>query len=180
MTLRHICKFFDDLSLQEASNIPGVGEKMAKKVMEIIESGKLSKVEEVYNDEKTEVLDRFCKIWGVGPNTAENWYRQGYRTLEDLTSKNVKLNKQQTIGLKYYDDIQQRMPREEVAKIAEIVKEEMKKINGCLSLEIVGSYRRGKTTCGDVDLMIINPGFIKVNDILVQLVEKLKAKGKKF
>lgn len=163
-------------SFQEASNIPGIGDKMARKIMEIIESGKLKKVDEICNDEKTMVLDTFCKIWGVGPSTAENWYRQGFRTLDDLRTKG-KLTKQQAVGLKYFDDIQKRIPREEVIEVSKIVEAEMKLISSSLKLELVGSFRRGKATCGDIDLMLVNPGFMSNNDVLVQLVEKLKTQG---
>lgn len=148
---------------------------MASKIMEILESGKLKKVDEIV-DEKTKVLECFCNVWGAGPTTAENWYLLGYRTLEDLKCK-AKLNKQQEIGLKFYNDFMERITREEVERIGSVVTEELKSVPGNCWAQLVGSYRRGKATCGDVDVMVVNPGPKKPVDILLQLTNRLRNKG---
>ena len=41
---------------------------------------------------------------------------QGYRTLDELQRSGI-LNRQQQIGVKYYDEFIERMPREEVTEI---------------------------------------------------------------
>ena len=46
---------------------------------------------------------------------------QGFESLEDL-EKNADLTFQQKIGIKHYDDINQKMPREEVAEIEKHVR----------------------------------------------------------
>ena len=45
---------------------------------------------------------------------------QGWRTLDDIR-QHAKLNGQQEIGLKHYDDILERMPRDEAQEIADTV-----------------------------------------------------------
>jgi DNA polymerase lambda len=45
---------------------------------------------------------------------------KGFRTLEDLKTR-ANLNRQQKIGIKYYDEFLQRIPRDEVVKIEKTV-----------------------------------------------------------
>jgi DNA polymerase lambda len=66
------------------------------------------------------------------------------------------LSSTQKIGLKYYDDFQVRIPRETVSKIYKTVQVSAKELFGSnlVEVECCGSYRRGKQTCGDVDILI--------------------------
>lgn len=52
--------------------------------------------------------------------TLEKCVFQGFRTLEDIRTK-ARLSNTQKIGLKYYDDFLDRMPREEAATIEKVV-----------------------------------------------------------
>lgn len=52
------------------------------------------------------------------------------------------LNAQQKIGLRYYEELQQRIPRAEVEQLETIVKLELKAIDPYLKLVTAGSYRR--------------------------------------
>ena len=45
---------------------------------------------------------------------------QGYRSVGELSASGL-LNRQQIIGVKHYEDFQERMPREEVSEIEERV-----------------------------------------------------------
>ena len=51
--------------------MPSVGERLAKKVWEIIETGHLKRLDNV--DPKIETLKLFNGVWGAGPKTAEQW-----------------------------------------------------------------------------------------------------------
>ena len=52
------------------------------------------------------------------------------------------------------------MPREEAGSIEEVVKKTALNINPGLQAFACGSYRRGKPTCGDVDVILSE---IKIN-----------------
>jgi hypothetical protein len=62
---------------------------------------------------KVRAVNLFGEVWGVGPATALKLYDKGYRTLDDL-QKDDSLTYAQRTGLKFFDDIKQRIPRHEV------------------------------------------------------------------
>lgn len=62
------------VKFQEACKIQGIGKKMADKVMEIMESGHLRKIDHL--GEAVPVLEMFTNIWGAGAKTAQLWYTQ--------------------------------------------------------------------------------------------------------
>ncbi|KAH8988995.1 hypothetical protein EDB86DRAFT_3047487 [Lactarius hatsudake] len=162
-------------SLEQARSLNGVGDKTAQKIMEIIETGALRRVD-AERTEDVAVVQLFQGIYGVGQSIAYAWYFAGCRTLDDIRERKggIKLTSIQELGLKYYDDINTRMSREE----ARVIFEEIRSIGGssrwpsamiyvtcfpalCLDpklfVEIMGSYRRGKSTCGDIDIMVTRP-----------------------
>ncbi|KAH9175754.1 hypothetical protein EDB89DRAFT_1943923 [Lactarius sanguifluus] len=145
-------------SLEQARSLNGVGDKTAQKIMEIIETGSLRRVD-AERTEDVAVVQLFQGIYGVGQSIAYAWYFAGCRTLDDIRERKggIKLSSIQELGLKYYDDINTRMSREE----ARVIFEEIRSIALCLDpklfVEIMGSYRRGKSTCGDIDIMVTRP-----------------------
>ncbi|XP_075922375.1 DNA polymerase lambda isoform X4 [Petromyzon marinus] len=99
---------------EEACALPGVGERLAKKVAEIAQSGELRQLQHL--DPSVGVIATFTDIWGVGSKTAQAWYQQGLRTLDDVRAR-ATLTRQQQIGLRHYDDLLLRMPRAEAHDI---------------------------------------------------------------
>ena len=80
----------------------------------------------------------------MGPSTAEMWYRQGHRSLADLRSPGCKLTSHQRVGLELFDDLDERMGRDEAAEIEAAVARHAKDISPELEITACGSYRRGK------------------------------------
>ncbi|XP_068177990.1 DNA polymerase lambda isoform X1 [Antennarius striatus] len=161
-------------SYQEACLIPGIGKRMADKIDEIMESGHLRKLDHI--GEAVPVLELFTNIWGAGAKTAQLWYQQGFRTLEDISTK-ARLSNTQKIGLKHYDDFLDRMPREEAAAIETVVRDAVKAINPHLLAIACGSFRRGKTTCGDVDVLISHPDGKSHKGVFSKVLQSLHDSG---
>ncbi|XP_029356670.1 DNA polymerase lambda isoform X2 [Echeneis naucrates] len=161
-------------SYQEACQIPGIGKRMADKIDEIMESGHLRKLDHI--GEAVPVLELFTNIWGAGAKTAQLWYQQGFRTLEDIRTK-AHLNNIQKIGLKHYDDFLDRMPREEAAQIEKVVKDTTQAIDSGLVAMACGSYRRGKATCGDVDVLISHPDGKSHKGVFSKVLQNLHNSG---
>ncbi|XP_014033593.2 DNA polymerase lambda isoform X1 [Salmo salar] len=161
-------------SYEEACKIQGIGKKMADKVMEIMESGHLRKIDHL--GEAVPVLEMFTNIWGAGAKTAQLWYTQGFCTLEDICTK-ANLNHNQIIGLKHYDDFLDRMPREEAAAIEKTVKEAAQFLDPGLLAMACGSYRQGKDTCGDVDVLISHPDGKSRRGVFSKVLQSLHQSG---
>ncbi|KAF8970645.1 hypothetical protein BDZ97DRAFT_1790287 [Flammula alnicola] len=145
-------------SYEEARGIRGVGERTARKIEEILQTGDLQRIK--YEKTKdVEVTQLFQGIYGVGQSIAFQWYSAGCRTLDDVKAGKggVKLTPVQEIGLRFYDDINDRMPRAEAKAIFDLIKPIALSIDPKLFIEIMGSYRRGKADCGDIDILITRP-----------------------
>ena len=87
------------------------------------------------------------------------------------------LNRQQQIGLKYYHEFLDRMPRSEAEEIGNVVKQAAHDIDPALQCVICGSFRRGKSTCGDVDVLVSHPDGRSHQGVMSRLLGKLKESG---
>lgn len=163
-------------TFEEAKALPSVGKKLAEKIWEIAESGELRKLNEFKSNEEIRVIEMFKDVWGAGATTARTWYQQGLRTLDDLKTKGNPTS-QQKIGLKHYHDFLDRMPREEAGEIERVVKEAAESLVDGVIAQACGSYRRGKKTCGDVDVLVTHPDGKSHRGLFAKLLAKLKAQG---
>ncbi|KAI0744452.1 hypothetical protein C8Q76DRAFT_699578 [Earliella scabrosa] len=145
-------------SVEEAKTLRGVGDKTAMKIMEVIQTGKLERIRFEMTEDVL-VCMKFTGIYNVGINIARMWYNCGCRTLEDVAARKggIELSAAQEIGLRYYDDINQRIPRAEVQEIYDIIQKAALKLDPKLFIRVMGSFRRGKADCGDIDVLITRP-----------------------
>ena len=82
----------------------------------------------VIEKEKSNIVHQLCKIYGVGPKKAIELSKQ-VTSIDELKQRQELLNDTQKIGLKYFDDIQERIPRKEIDEYNEIFQNEGKTLS---------------------------------------------------
>jgi DNA polymerase/3'-5' exonuclease PolX len=155
-----------------------LGKSIGKKIKEILLTGKLGKTDYLKDDERNNTLKLLTGVWGIGMGLANKLYRKNIKTIEDLRKNQDLLNKNQLVGLKYYEEIKQRIPRTECEEVLALVKEELYTIlpEELFEVQLCGSYRRGKETCGDMDILITRKDEGGIEGILQTLVDKLMSR----
>lgn len=83
----------------EAKKLKGIGEKIAKKIDEFLQTGKLRKLENIHNDDTSTAISTLTRVTGIGPAKAKELVDQGIKTIDDLRSNKSKLTHHQLIGL---------------------------------------------------------------------------------
>lgn len=160
-------------SADQVKDLPGIGKSMQDHIQEIVTTGKLSKLEHFETDEKVRTISLFGEVWGIGPATALKFYEKGHRTLEDLKNEDS-LTHSQKLGLKYFDDIKTRIPRHEVQEMELLLQKTGEEILPGVDILCGGSYRRGKASCGDLDIVITHPDGKSHKGFLTRYVKRLK------
>ncbi|GAB2297311.1 hypothetical protein Dimus_031422 [Dionaea muscipula] len=160
-------------SVEQVKHLPAIGKSLQDHIQEIVTTGKLSKLEHFEKDEKVHAISQFGEVWGIGPTTALKLYEKGHRTLEDLENEES-LTKSQRLGLKYFNDIKTRIPRHEVEEMEKLLQKVGEEVLPGVMVTCGGSYRRGKSSCGDMDIVITHPDGQSHKGFLVKYVKHLK------
>ena len=166
--------------LKDIIGKPGISKdsSITKTIVEFLKTGKVELLEKAKNDPK----QLFMKIYGVGPKMAVKLVKEhNISNIAELReNQDNLLNDVQKKGLKYYDDVLERIPRKEINKYNKvlqiyfkIVKKAMK--NKEATMEIVGSWRRGAKTSGDIDIIICDPS--NDNAVFKNYIDKLIEKN---
>ena len=159
----------------EAKKLDGVGEKIAQKIDEMIETGKIAKLETILSDESYVAVNLLQRVAGVGPAKAQELVSAGITSLEQLRDNLDQLTSAQRIGLKYLEDFEQRIPRREIEKIVVMVRKCVRSVDRKYVVMVCGSYRRGAHTSGDIDILLTHPDHLteEPGDHLARVVRSL-------
>ena len=156
----------DILAPSDLEGKPGIGATIMEKLNEFVQTGTLKVLER----EKNNPINILTDVYGIGPKKAEELVKNSITSIELLRKRQGLLNDVQKVGLKYYEDVLKRIPRSEIDQYSSIFDNIFKKVSTQNSaLEIVGSYRRGASNSGDIDVIITSD----VDGVFVRFIDSL-------
>lgn len=139
-------------SIEDIKDIKGIGEGIRKKIAEIIETGEL---EANKNRDDESIVHTFMNIYGVGRVKALKLANEhNIDSIDELRNNIHLLNTNQQIGLTHYEDFLERIPRKEMTQHSRLIKKAIKSLKLNIEMDIVGSYRRGEKSSGDIDVLL--------------------------
>ena len=170
---------------QDLTKIPSIGKEIAKKIEEIVKTGKLRKLE-LLKQEIPPTLEELLAIEGLGAKRVKRLYQELHITnLQELKEAALKgeIAKLKGFGIKIQDKILQGLKLTKQAGFrhiyadaepyAEAIVEYLQKSNYTISVTVAGSFRRRKETVGDLDILCTSnkpleliEHFVKYKDIL--------------
>ena len=174
-------------------DIPGIGEGIAKKIKELIETGKLEYLERL-KKEIPEELIKLMEIPGVGPKKALVLYKKlGITTVDQLREA---CEKGRLRSLEGFGELTERnilrgiemLERSKGRFLINVAYENgirivdyLKKNRDVLNISIAGSLRRMKETIGDIDILVssLNPDSIMDDFVKYPDVKEILVKGSK-
>ena len=158
-------------NVSELKGKPAIGKTIMEKLEEFQKTGTLRVLER----ERKNPMNLFTQIYGIGPKKAKQLIEGGITTIAELRENENKLNDTQKIGLKYFEPLQKRIPRDEIEEFNKEFDKIFKEVAPEGSkYQIVGSYRRGAKTSGDIDVIITNDqnNVSVFNDFLDKLIKE--------
>jgi len=175
----------------ELRNIPGVGESLAEKIREYLESGRMSYFEELRASLPSGVVT-LMQVPEVGPKTALLLYEKlGITTIDELerACKEGKVRTLPRMGAKTEENIlkgiellrrtKERLPLGVVLPHAQEIVDILGRLRQVQEISLAGSIRRMKETIGDIDILVTSTDPDVVMDTFTSLprVSQVLSKG---
>lgn len=146
---------------------PGIGKDLAARIREICETGTCGIRQELLAHFPPTLLD-LLRLQGVGPKTVALLYGElRIASLDDLeaaaksgrlrTLKGMGARKEQLL-LRALEERKQHANRHRLVDVTEVARRLVEHLESCVTgvtLDVVGSVRRGTETCGDIDILAI-------------------------
>lgn len=177
--------------IKELRKYKGIGEGIAKKILEFKRTGTISKLEELKEEIPVELIS-LLQVPNLGPRRAKLVYDElGVRTIEELkeAAEAHKLAELHGLGPKAEQNILEgirhlqtttgRLPVHRAHRIQEEISGLLKERIPDLTLNPAGSLRRMKETIGDIDILAASDEPMKVMKAFcdLPLVEKVLLHG---
>ena len=179
------------LSQERLRELPGIGDDLAGKIAEIARTGSLKMLRELHREVPHAAVE-LLRVPGIGPKRARALVdTMGIRSVAGLAraAKSGKLKALPGFGatiekkiiseLAAHSGEEKRILRATAAQYGEALLEYMRALPGVRRAELAGSFRRGRETVGDLDLLVESSLGVEVSERFVKYpeVRAVLAKG---
>ncbi|MDI6885610.1 MAG: helix-hairpin-helix domain-containing protein, partial [archaeon] len=154
--------------VDELRKIPGIGEGIAKKIVEIAQTGDCEKHRELKREVPSGLLELLA-IPRVGPKTIAKLHQElGINSVEDLEAAakahklaglpglGAKAEENILKGIDQYRGYKGRVLLSNALPYAESIVNELKKLDAVERITVAGSLRRMRETIGDIDILVVS------------------------
>jgi DNA polymerase (family 10) len=153
---------------RDLTELEGIGKDLAQKITTLVETGQSPQHQELLKEVPSTVL-AVMRVPGLGPKKAAALYKElNIATLDQLQAaceaqkvrelKGFGAKTEQAIlhGISIAAAASQRITWAEADGVAQALREHLAACPSIQQLELAGSYRRGKETVGDLDLLVVS------------------------
>ncbi len=173
------------------TELPGIGEGIAKKIDDFLRNGKSKYLGELKNQTPVD-MESLGKIEGIGPKTIIKLYMElKIKNVDELerAAKQGKIQNIEGLGptveqnilksIKFSRTASERMPLGFALSSAEEIVRMLKGLKEVSGVGIAGSMRRMKDTIGDIDILVTSKSPAKVMEFFTKMpsVAGVLAKG---
>ncbi len=164
---------------EDLTQMSGIGEDLAGKIKEIIETGELEQLKQLEQELPPE-LPQLLNIPGLGPERVGDLYQKlGVESKQDLEKavEQGKVRELEGFGEKTEQNIQNALSKKSQKKRTRLVLAEelveplvsyLEANESISKVEVAGSYRRKKETVGDIDILVTSGKGREIIDYFTQ------------
>ena len=176
---------------EDLTRLPGIGKDLAAKIQEMTETGKLRALNELHKKVPAGVED-LLQIPGLGPKRVKALYHSlGIKSVKQLEQAvragrvrslpgfGVRIEHNILTVIEAHRETEKRFLRANVVPYAEALVTYLKRTRGVKDVVMAGSYRRGRETVGDLDILVTTSGKTATMERFVGYdeVEEVLSKG---
>lgn len=155
---------------EDLTRLPGIGKDLAAKIQEMLETGKLKALDELHKEVPASV-EALLQIPGLGPKRVKALYHSlGIKSVKQLEQA-VRAGRVRSLPgfgagiernilavIDAHRETEKRFLRASVVSYANALVTYLKRTRGVKDVVMAGSYRRGRETVGDLDILVTTSG----------------------
>lgn len=189
-TLNSLSEPVENLTPKEINKLPGIGESITKKIIELNDTGHLPYFEELRKECPID-FESLLAVEGVGPKTVKLLYQSlNIKDLDDLEemAKHHQLRRIKGLSEKKEKNILENIKYARkttrhllgyMLPLANALKAKLDESEHVIRVEVAGSIRRRQETIGDIDVLVVtdNPHQVMEYFATLDMVDRVIAKG---